>query len=90
MAAGPVDTRAIDWFRYPEAVRIFTAKKGLAGRMGMPHDIADIAVWLCTQESRWIYGQSIIAEAGILLGVDYEEWSGESDESGAAADGGAV
>jgi len=89
VAAGPVDTRAIDWFRYPEAVRIFTAKKGLAGRMGMPHDIADIAVWLCTNESRWIYGQSIIAEAGILLGVDYEEWSGDNDEGGEAANGGA-
>jgi len=88
VAAGPVDTRAIDWFRYPEAVRIFTAKKGLAGRMGMPHDIADIAVWLCTDESRWIYGQSIIAEAGILLGVDYEEWTGDDDGEG--AEGGAA
>ena len=78
VAAGPVDTRAIDWFRHPEAVRIFTAKKGLAGRMGMPHDIADIALWLCTDESRWIIGQSILAEAGLLLGVDYDEWMDEN------------
>jgi len=74
VAAGPVETRAIDWFRYPEAVRIFTARKGLAGRMGLPSDIAEVAVWLCTDESRWIWGQSIIAEGGILAGVDYEEW----------------
>jgi NAD(P)-dependent dehydrogenase (short-subunit alcohol dehydrogenase family) len=78
VAAGPVETRAIDWFRYPEAVRIFTAKKGLAGRMGLPGDIADIAVWLCTDASRWIYGQSIVAEGGILCGVDYDAWMEEN------------
>lgn len=81
VAAGPVETRAIDWFRYPEAVRIFTAKKGLAGRMGMPADIAEVAVWLCTDESRWIWGQSIIAEGGILVGVDYESWKTSDDET---------
>jgi NAD(P)-dependent dehydrogenase (short-subunit alcohol dehydrogenase family) len=74
VAAGPVETRAIDWFRYPDAVRIFTAKKGLAGRMGLPGDIADVASWLCTDASRWIWGQSILAEGGILCGVDYDEW----------------
>ena len=89
VAAGPVNTRAIDWFRFPEAVRIFTAKKGLAGRMGEPHDIADIAVWLCTDESRWIIGQSIVAEAGLLLGVDYDDWMDENiDRSEFAADDG--
>lgn len=89
VAAGPVDTRAIDWFRYPEAVRIFTAKKGLAGRMGQPHDIADIALWLCTDESRWVIGQSIVAEAGLLLGVDYDEWMEENvDRTEFAGDSG--
>ncbi len=82
VAAGPVETRAIDWFRYPEAVRIFTAKKGLAGRMGLPADIADVAVWLCTDESRWLYGQSVVAEGGILCGVDYDEWMEENIEDG--------
>jgi len=77
VAAGPVETRAIDWFRYPDAVRIFTAKKGLAGRMGLPSDIADVAIWLCTDESRWVWGQSIIAEGGILCGVDFAEWKGD-------------
>ncbi len=83
VAAGPVETRAIDWFRYPEAVRIFTAKKGLAGRMGMPADIAEVAVWLCTDESRWIWGQSIVAEGGILVGVDYESWKESDDDESA-------
>jgi NAD(P)-dependent dehydrogenase (short-subunit alcohol dehydrogenase family) len=78
VAAGPVETRAIDWFRYPEAVRIFTAKKGLAGRMGLPGDIAEVVTWLCTDASRWIYGQSIIAEGGILCGVDYDAWMEDS------------
>jgi len=85
VAAGPVETRAIDWFRYPDAVRIFTAKKGLAGRMGLPSDIAEVAVWLCTDESRWVWGQSIIAEGGILCGVDFAEWKGD-DSSAASTD----
>ncbi|MEE2830130.1 MAG: hypothetical protein VX498_13145, partial [Myxococcota bacterium] len=56
----------------------FTAKKGLAGRMGLPGDIAEVAAWLCTDASRWIYAQSIIAEGGILAGVDYDEWMEEN------------
>ncbi len=78
VAAGPVETRAIEWFRHPEAVRIFTAKKGLAGRMGLPGDIAEVAAFLCTDDSRWIWGQTIIAEGGILCGVDYDEWMEEN------------
>lgn len=88
VAAGPVETRAIEWFRYPEAVRIFTAKKGLAGRMGLPGDIADVAVWLCTDASRWVWGQSIVAEGGILCGVDYDEWMEENVDRGQGAVGG--
>jgi NAD(P)-dependent dehydrogenase (short-subunit alcohol dehydrogenase family) len=82
VAAGPVETRAIDWFRYPEAVRIFTAKKGLAGRMGLPSDIGEIAVFLASDRSRWIWGQSLLAEGGILLGVDYDEWMDENVDRG--------
>ena len=84
VAAGPVDTRAIDWFRYPEAVRIFTAKKGLAGRMGQPADIAEVATWLASDESRWVWGQSLLAEGGILCGVDYEEWKADGQQGSAS------
>ncbi len=84
VAAGPVETRAIEWFRYPEAVRIFTARKGLGGRMGLPGDIADVAVFLCGDESRWIWGQSVIAEGGILTGVDYDEWRPETTKEAQA------
>ena len=90
VAAGPVETRAIDWFRDGDAVRIFTAKKGLAGRMGLPSDIADVAVWLCSEQSRWIWGQSIVAEGGILCGVDYDDWMEENvDRQEFTAEGGA-
>jgi NAD(P)-dependent dehydrogenase (short-subunit alcohol dehydrogenase family) len=78
VAAGPVETRAIEWFRHPEAVRIFTAKKGLAGRMGLPGDIAEVAAFLCTDASRWIWGQTLLAEGGILCGVAYDEWMEEN------------
>jgi NAD(P)-dependent dehydrogenase (short-subunit alcohol dehydrogenase family) len=90
VAAGPVETRAIDWFRYPEAVRIFTARKGLAGRMGLPSDIAEVATWLCTDESRWLYGQSVVAEGGILLGVDYDEWMDDNVDASQLTDAAAA
>jgi len=87
VAAGPVNTRAIEWFRHPEAVRIFTAKKGLAGRMGEPADIAEVATFLCTDASRWIWGQTLLAEGGILCGVDYDDWMEENvDRNEFAAD----
>lgn len=37
------------------------------GRMGMPEEIADTCVFLCSTRASWIQGQSIIADGGIVL-----------------------
>lgn len=34
------------------------------GRLGEPGDIADIALFLATQESRWMTGESLLADGG--------------------------
>lgn len=46
--------------------------KGLAGhaalgRLGEPDDIADVAVWLCSDAARFITGQTIFADGGFSI-----------------------
>lgn len=38
-----------------------------AGRIGMPEDIADVAVFLASELSRFIFGQTITVDGGITL-----------------------
>ena len=35
------------------------------GRAGRPEEIADIAVFLASQESRWLTGETLIASGGM-------------------------
>lgn len=37
------------------------------GRIGTPEDIADVVVWLCTDEARFITGQSILVDGGFTI-----------------------
>jgi NAD(P)-dependent dehydrogenase (short-subunit alcohol dehydrogenase family) len=43
------------------------AARAALGRIGTPQDIADVAVWLCTDESRFITGQSILVDGGFTI-----------------------
>jgi 3-oxoacyl-[acyl-carrier protein] reductase len=38
-----------------------------AGRIGMPADIADVALFLASDLSRFVYGQTIVVDGGITL-----------------------
>ena len=42
------------------AVQAHTALK----RVAQPDDVADVAVWLCTDEARFVTGQSVLADGG--------------------------
>lgn len=37
------------------------------GRMGDPSEVADLAVWLCTDEARFVNGQAIVVDGGGIL-----------------------
>lgn len=74
VSAGPVDTRAVSWFKYPTAVWNFGTKKSPLGRMGMPEDLAGIVAFLCTPDADWIVGQTLVADGGIMLGVEFKDW----------------
>lgn len=49
---------------YPE--EMFTAVAGQTplNRVAEPEDVGDVAVWLCTDEARFITGQTIMADGG--------------------------
>ena len=74
VSAGPVETRAIQWFKYPQAVYNFAERKAPMGRIGKPEDLCGIVSFLCHPDAHWIVGQNIIADGGIMLGVDFKDW----------------
>ena len=40
------------------------------GRIGQPADVADVVVFLCSERSRWITGQTLIVDCGTSLRVE--------------------
>jgi enoyl-[acyl-carrier protein] reductase III len=42
-----------------------------AGRLGQPDDLAGIVAFLCSPESDWIRGQTLVADGGYSLNLSY-------------------
>jgi len=49
-----------------EALESIAAHAALK-RVGEPEDVADLAVWLCTDEARFITGQSVLVDGGFNI-----------------------
>jgi NAD(P)-dependent dehydrogenase (short-subunit alcohol dehydrogenase family) len=49
---------------YPEEALAPIAAHAALKRVGEPEDIGDVAVWLCTDEARFVTGQSILVDGG--------------------------
>ena len=49
------------------ADRIVVMRDGTIQQVGTPEDIADTAVWLCTDEARFITGQSLLVDGGFAI-----------------------
>jgi NAD(P)-dependent dehydrogenase (short-subunit alcohol dehydrogenase family) len=69
-------------FADPEWSRVWTDANPL-GRVGQPDDIADVVVFLSSNESRWVTGQTLAIDGGQSLRVEPkifpdEAWSRES------------
>jgi 3-oxoacyl-[acyl-carrier protein] reductase len=59
VAPGPIQT---GWLRPDEEIEI--AKKTPLGRVGQPEDIADVIVFLASDEARWLTGQLLYVGGG--------------------------
>ncbi|HTG67634.1 MAG TPA: SDR family oxidoreductase [Candidatus Udaeobacter sp.] len=64
---GIVDTDVnASWLHTPEGQKLASEMSAL-GRVGQPSDIADIAAFLCSTDSRWVTGQLVDATGGSQL-----------------------
>jgi enoyl-[acyl-carrier protein] reductase III len=86
VSAGPVETRALDWFKWPDAVHRYAETKSPWNRIGQPSDLSGVVSFLCTEDADWITGQILRADGGISMGENFHDWL--TDEQKAEANKG--
>jgi len=64
LSGGPIETDALRAFPNFEELKAEVIRRTPLGRMGQASDLAPIALFLCSQGSYWINGQTIIADGG--------------------------
>jgi 3-oxoacyl-[acyl-carrier protein] reductase len=66
VAPGTTETDMLASGLTEELKQMFIAKTAL-GRLGEAKDIADVVAFLASDDSRWITGQSIVSDGGLLV-----------------------
>ena len=64
VSGGPIDTDALKKFPNYEEVKKEVELRSPLGRMGEPKDLAGMCYFLCTDETSWLTGQTIIIDGG--------------------------
>src|SRR5271170_770759 len=64
ISPGPTETELFLTGRTPEQIDFF-AKQSAFNRLGRTQDIADVIIFLASDESRWISGQNIRANGAL-------------------------
>ncbi len=67
VSGGLVDTDALKSFPDYEGFKKEVLSRTPAGRIGEPDDIARVAAFLVSPDSKWIVGQTLIADGGLSL-----------------------
>jgi NAD(P)-dependent dehydrogenase (short-subunit alcohol dehydrogenase family) len=62
---GVIDTPMFQ--KHGDEIRAPLAARAALNRLGTPEDIADVAVWLCSEDARFITGQSILVDGGFTI-----------------------
>ncbi len=64
VSGGPIETDALRAFTNYEEVAAKTAELSPLNRMGQPDDLANACYFLCSDESSWITGSTLIVDGG--------------------------
>ena len=64
VSGGPIDTDALKKFPNYEEVKKEVELRSPLNRMGEPKDLAGMCYFLCTDETSWLTGQTIIIDGG--------------------------
>jgi NAD(P)-dependent dehydrogenase (short-subunit alcohol dehydrogenase family) len=67
VAPGYVETDMTEAFFSSDAVRQRAVERTPLGRLGNAEEVADTVLFLCSEESRWIVGQSLNVSGGYLV-----------------------
>ncbi len=67
VSGGAIDTEALNDFKNRDEIKREWIARTPLGRLGTAEDIADVIAFLCSDQSRWIHGQTIIADGGGTL-----------------------
>ncbi len=67
VSAGPIDTDALRQFSTYGQMKEASTTLAPGRRMGAPDDVADVVGFLCSDQARWIYGQTLIVDGGLSL-----------------------
>lgn len=78
VACGTVDTGILERWEIGPRVRRFMEHKTVGVGVATPEDVAPIVAFLASEESRYIVGQTIVADGGVTLGIDFEQWVHEA------------
>jgi 3-oxoacyl-[acyl-carrier protein] reductase len=65
VSPGPTDTELFGQGKSEEDKRRF-AQLAALGRLGTPEDIADVVAFLASDEARWVTGQNLRANGGVI------------------------
>jgi len=64
LSGGPIETDALKKFPNFDELKQEVIRRTPLGRMGLPQDLSGIAKFLCSDDAKWITGQTIIADGG--------------------------
>ncbi|MBD3168106.1 MAG: SDR family oxidoreductase [candidate division Zixibacteria bacterium] len=67
VSGGFIDTDALKGLPNYEPIYKEAIKRTPSGRLGKPEDIAAVVCFLCTPDSRWVTGQTIIVDGGFSI-----------------------
>ena len=67
VSGGPVETDSLDYVLPDADDRAQVAAGTPLGRLGAPDDLASVVAFLCSPDSDWITGQTLVADGGLSL-----------------------